>query len=132
MRTHARLLVGLLALLMAGCGSSSNNDIPVNPFTSLNWDLVGLEPLGAGYVYEGWIIVDGMPESTGRFQVDAQGVPDTESIPVTLATAAAATTFVLTIEPDPDPDPGPAATKLLGGDFVNGVAQLRVDHARYR
>ena len=29
----------------------------------------GLEPLAPGYVYEGWIIVGGMPISSGRFGV---------------------------------------------------------------
>lgn len=127
MRTPARLLVGLLAFLMMGCGGS-DNDLPVNRITALTWTLDGLEPLGPGFVYEGWVVVDGVPESTGRFQVDEFGMPNVDAAPATAAMAARATAFVLTIEPDPDPDPGPAETKLLGGDFVNGVAQLRVSH----
>ena len=129
MRTRARLLLSLLALLTVACGGGSNDFVAAPSTTSLSWFVSGLEPLGPGYVYEGWVIVDGMPESTGRFQVNALGEPDLESTPVSQATAAAATAWVLTIEPDPDPDPAPAETKLLGGDFVNGVAMLDVSHA---
>ena len=129
MRTHARVLVGFLALITMACGGSSNDDTPASEVTSLRWLLTGLEPLGPGYVYEGWVVVGGTPESTGRFQVDALGMPDLESAPASAGMAAGATAWVLTIEPDPDPDPGPSQTKLLGGDFVDGVAMLRVSHA---
>jgi hypothetical protein len=79
-------------------------------------------------VYEGWIIVDGAPVSTGTFSVDESGVPGLPSYEASADEAANATAFVLTIEPDPDADPGPSATKLLGGDFMGGVAELTVGH----
>ena len=129
MRVYAPVLVGLLALFTVACGGGSSDNPPANQVTSLSWHLTGLEPLGSGYVYEGWVVVNGTPESTGRFQVDALGMPDLESAPASDAMAAGATAWVLTIEPDPDPDPSPSETKLLGGDFVNGVAMLEVSHA---
>ena len=36
-------------------------------------DFTGLETLGAAAVYEGWVIVDGLPVTTGRFNIDADG-----------------------------------------------------------
>ena len=91
--------------------------------TTVTESYSGLEALGAGYVYEGWLIIGGAPVSTGTFSVDAAGavVPITT---VQIPNAADATTFVLTIEPSPDPDPAPADTHVLAGDFVNGVLQL--------
>ena len=88
----------------------------------------GLEPLGDGFVYEGWLIIDGAPASTGTFSIDANG--DVVPIaPVSVPNAEDAATFVLTIEPSPDPDPAPADTHVLAGDFVNGVATLSIGHA---
>jgi len=129
MRNCIRLGAGLLALLVVACGGGSDTNPPANGVTTLTWIITGLEPLAPGYVYEGWVITGGGPVSTGRFNVDAGGMPDLEAIPATPAMAAAATAWVLTIEPDPDPDPGPAETKLLGGDFVGEMASLTVSHA---
>ena len=87
----------------------------------------GLEPLGDGFVYEGWLIIDGDPVSTGLFSVNADGDVERISTP-NIPNAADASTFVLTIEPSPDPDPAPADTHVLAGDFVNGVATLSIEH----
>ncbi len=88
---------------------------------------VGLPELGAGFVYEGWLIIDGAPVSTGLFTVDAAGEV-TQISSTTPPNAADAATFVLTIEPSPDPDPAPAATHVLAGDFVNCSAELNIEH----
>ena len=49
-------------------------DIPAPaPSTNVALDLSGLEPLGDGFVYEGWVIIDGAPVSTGRFNIEADG-----------------------------------------------------------
>lgn len=88
----------------------------------------GLEDLGADYLYEGWLIVDGAPVSTGRFSVDADGVPETRTFIVSNLDARAASTFVLTIEPAYGDDPAPAATHYLAGDFVKHKATLSIDH----
>lgn len=125
----SRLLTALAALCAAslsGCGSS--NAPPIAPSSTVAWAFTGLEELGPDFEYEGWIIVNGAPVSTGRFTVDDQGVPSSTSTVVAAGDAAAATAFVLTIEPVIDPDPGPAATKILGGDFAQGQAGLTVAH----
>lgn len=117
--TMATLLAALFALLAAPLASAQSSPVGV--------EYRGLEPLGAASIYEGWLIVDGAPQSTGTFNVDASGnLVNVQDRPV--ANASAATAFVLTIEPAVDPDPAPAATKLLGGDFVDGVAQLSIAH----
>ena len=100
---------------------------PADLAGSLDLDLSGLEPLGEDFVYEGWVIIDGAPVSTGRFLIE-----DDRSITLlsdSLATdISAATTVVITIEPAVDPDPGPADPKPLAGDIVDGVAELSVAH----
>ncbi len=88
----------------------------------------GLEDLGAGWAYEGWVIVDGAPVSTGTFTVDGSGVPSRSMFAVDVTAASAVSTFVLTIEPVPDADPLPAAVHLLAGDFTGATAQLTVGH----
>ena len=127
MPKHARLCVALLVLLAGACGGGDGGS-PADT-TTLTWLVTGLEPLATGYVYEGWLIMNGNPTSTGRFNVDADGTPKISSMAASEEMAALATAWVLTIEPDPDPDPGPAETKLLGGNFVERVAQLTTDHA---
>lgn len=88
----------------------------------------GLEDLGPDSAYEGWLIVDGAPVSTGTFTVDGDGVPSQEYFPTTVSSVADATAFILTIEPVPDSDPAPSAVHFLAGDLVNGRAQLAIGH----
>ena len=89
---------------------------------------VGLEDLGDGWAYEGWVIVDGAPVSTGTFTVDQNG-DLSQSLFSFEADRHDLGPFVLTIEPSPDPDPAPSATHLLAGDFNgNNRARLRVNH----
>ena len=88
----------------------------------------GLEDLGANYQYEGWLIVSGMPVTTGTFTVDGSGMLSQTVFGVNISDLINATTFVLTIEPIPDPDPNPSSTHILGGDFTNFDAPLSVGH----
>ncbi len=114
------LLAAFAALLLAPVSASAQS-------TAVSTQFNGLEPLGASAVYEGWLIIDGAPQSTGTFNVDAAG----NFVNVrnrAVENAAAATTYVLTIEPAVDPDPAPAATHVLAGDFVGGTAQLSIGH----
>ncbi len=95
---------------------------PVGEETAgLELTFTNLPELGADAVYEGWLIVDGAPVSTGVFAADAPTatVPDG---------ADAASAFVLTIEPAEDPDPAPSATHLVAGDLVDGRAELTTTH----
>ncbi|MCF6301059.1 MAG: hypothetical protein L3J52_08080 [Proteobacteria bacterium] len=88
----------------------------------------GLEDLGPNARYEGWLIVDGSPITTGIFSVDGSGVPSQSVVDVPANVFEAATLFILTIEPFPDPDPAPADTHILAGPIVGGRATLTVDH----
>jgi hypothetical protein len=51
-------------VLLASCESSNEENVTTG---NLTLDLSGLEELGANFVYEGWLIVDGNPISTGTF-----------------------------------------------------------------
>jgi len=112
-----------LALMAIGIftTSCSNDDDNNGPSTSnLTLNLQGLESLGADYVYEGWIIVNGAPVSTGTFS----DVTSAQVFEVNSDLLNSATRFVLSIEPSVDPDPAPADTKVLVGDFSGQSATL--------
>lgn len=111
-------VVTILVLTAFLVGCSSDNDELVKG--NLKVELTGLEELGADFVYEGWLIVDGTPISTGTFT----SVIFPQSFPVNISDLENATTFVLSIEPAIDNDPAPAATKLLAGDFSGNSATV--------
>ena len=106
-----------IATLFIAC---SDDNETVATTGDLTVDLTGLEELGSDFVYEGWLIVNGSPVSTGTFtsvsfpQTYTVGIDDLES----------ASTFVLSIEPAVDSDPAPAATKILAGDFSGNSASV--------
>jgi len=106
-----------LAIFTTSC-SSDDDAQSQNGELTLNLD--GLEALGNDYVYEGWLIVNGSPVSTGTFS--SVSFPQTFS--VDRNTLDNATTFVLSIEPAIDPDPAPSATKILAGDFSGNSASV--------
>ncbi|TWO31936.1 anti-sigma factor [Seonamhaeicola sediminis] len=110
------LAVIALGFLTVSC---SDDDNPVKT-SRLTLNLDGLEALGTDYVYEGWIIVDGSPVSTGTFS----SVSFPQIFTVDSEQLEKATTFVLSIEPAVDPDPAPAATKVLAGDFSGDEANV--------
>jgi hypothetical protein len=95
----------------------------------LQLDFTGLDELGSGWVYEGWLIVNGAPVSTGTFTVNPNGVPSQYFFPTEVESLDAISAFVLTIEPSPDSDPSPSSVHLLAGDVVDGHAQLSIGHA---
>ena len=108
-----------IAIFASSCSSDDDN----NPTTSnLILNLNGLEDLGNDFVYEGWIIVDGAPVSTGRFS----SVEFPQTFTVNITQLESATKFVLTIEPTIDQDPAPSATKILAGDFSGSSATVGV------
>ncbi|MEZ5359728.1 MAG: anti-sigma factor [Candidatus Zixiibacteriota bacterium] len=98
-------------------------EMPMRTLT-LNFD--GLDDLGNDFAYEGWVIVNGHPVSTGTFTVDGGGMPSQTMFDVTSFDLAGASKFVLTIEPVPDPDPAPAHTHYLAGDFSETSATLTI------
>jgi hypothetical protein len=103
-------------ILLFSCKDS--NDEPNTK--SLNIDIQGLDALGSDFVYEGWIIVNGSPVSTGTFS----DVSFPKSFTVSKNDLDSASKFVLSIEPANDSDPAPSNTKILVGDFVNNSANL--------
>jgi len=96
--------------------------------SNLNLDFTGLIPLGSGYRYEGWIIVDGLPVSTGKFKITPSGNMAPSKFNVNADDLENATAFVLTIEPQPDHDPAPSDVHLMGGDFIDGTASLTISY----
>lgn len=106
----------------------SCDDDDTDPDSSLDLNISGLENLGPDYQYEGWIIVDGNPVTTGTFSVNDQGELSESSFDVDEGDLADASTFVLTIEPNPDNDPAPSAVHILAGDFSMDDASLTIDH----
>lgn len=116
-----RKILGLLfvASLIAAC---NNNDDDVTT-SNLTLNLVGLETLGSEFVYEGWVIVNGEPISTGTFT--SVTFPQTFSVDSDDLDNASA--FVLSIEPRVDPDPAPAPTKILRGSFSGNSAAVTTE-----
>jgi len=116
----------ILSLALVAFGltftSCSNDDDGVTT-KNLTLNINGLESLGADYVYEGWIIVDGNPVSTGTFTSTAAG----QTFNVDATQLAAATRFVLSIEPAGETGTAaatPADTKLVVGDFNGDTATI--------
>lgn len=110
----------ILTLSLSFFVLSCNDDDDGVSTDQLTLNLDGLEALGSDYVYEGWIIVNGSPVSTGRFS----SVTFPQSFEINSSDLANASTFVLSIEPTVDNDPGPAATKILAGDFSGNSATV--------
>jgi len=113
-----RTIYALMAIAIMATSCSKDDDGQTTARLTLN--LNGLEDLGNDYVYEGWIIVDGNPVSTGTFT----SVTFPQKFNVDAEQLSSATTFVLSIEPASDPDPAPAATKILVGDFSGDSANV--------
>lgn len=113
-----------LALLATSCSDDDSNLQTSN----LNLNLTGLEDLGSNYVYEGWIIVNGSPVTTGRFSINSTGNLSQTAFSVLKSQLDAATTFVLTIEPAVDDDPAPSDIHVLAGDFSGSNGSLSVQH----
>jgi hypothetical protein len=88
----------------------------------------GLDDLGPNFVYEGWLIVDHAPVSTGRFSVEG-GRPFNKTFSVSQYDAQNATVFALTIEPAVGDDPAPSETHFLAGPFKGASAKLNVANA---
>ena len=121
----------LTATFITACSTSSDSNSD-----TLTIELSGVEPLQNGFHFEGWVIINGTPISTGKFNVDAN------SDLVTLsgssisngefsvdADLSSATAFILSIEPSGDTDAIPAETHHLAGDITNGRSTLSFSHS---
>ncbi|UOB18299.1 anti-sigma factor [Abyssalbus ytuae] len=116
------IAVFLVGLMSISCNNDDDggNNTESNIYLNLN----GLESLGSDFIYEGWIIVNGTPISTGTFTVNSSGQLSQTLFPVNAEMLEMATTFVLSIEPAADTDPAPAETKILVGDFAGNSATV--------
>ncbi len=112
-----------LAVILSAC--SSDDKVEVNPAPStLKINFKGLENLGSDFKYEGWVMVDGKPISTGVFSVDDAGNLSKSSFDLAPEILSKASKFILSIEPAKDTDPAPSNTKLLVGDFAGSSAKV--------
>ncbi|MCG8579109.1 MAG: hypothetical protein MI866_04295 [Bacteroidales bacterium] len=125
MKTIKILSIALLALVII---TACDDDDNVNVNGNLSLTINGLEDLGANYIYEGWIIVDGQALTTGTFSVDGSGKLSQSSFSIDREDLQNSSAFVLTIEPFPDTDPAPSNVHILAGDIAGGKASLTVDH----
>jgi len=119
-----KLMVVAFAMIMVSCG---DDDTATD--NQLNLTFSGLEDLGSDYAYEGWIMVDGSPKSTGVFTVDGNGDLSRSTFDLDQDDLESATAFILTIEPSPDPNPDPSDVHILAGDFSADNASLTVSHS---
>jgi len=95
---------------------------------SISMAFEGLEPLGEEYVYEGWLITDEGPVSTGRFDVDETGTPIPNDFDLEAGLEDESFLFVLTIEPAVDDAPEPSPVHILAGEILDGAADLSIGH----
>lgn len=113
----------ILAIFFSSCDEEDSN-----PMKNLSLSITGLEDLGSSAIYEGWLIVEGAPVTTGTFSVDADGNMSKTSFSINASDLDEASTFVLTIEPQPDNNAAPSDTHILAGDFSDASATLSVGH----
>jgi hypothetical protein len=99
---------------------------------TLTLTFTNLAPLdeAAEGLYEGWAIVDGMPVSTGVFNVDGAGNPvmpgggDVIEAFTPAEDITGATEIKISIEPADDGDPAPSGLIILGGPLSGDTASL--------
>lgn len=124
----------ILASLAIGAGAACGGDDDAGggpdgggvTTRSMTFSLDGVPALGAGYVYEGWIIDATGPHSTGRFTVGDDGATDPAAFDIDAALADTAEKVVITIEPATGDDPAPSAVHILAGDVNAGEAALSI------
>jgi len=119
------ILVVALSLTLLILSSCSDDE---NATQNLNLDISGLEDLGADAVYEGWIMVDGSPLSTGTFSVNGSGDLSKTSFEMDAENLGKATAFILTVEPSPDPSTDPSDVHILAGNFSGDNSSLTIAH----
>ncbi len=130
---NTKISIALLACASLCISSCSNDDNPESEPTStpttsaLRLNLQGLSNLGSSEVYEGWVMVDGTPKSTGTFTVNDAGMASSTSFNVDSQDLENATAFVLSVEPTNDPDPAPSEIKILSGAFSGDTAMVNTN-----
>jgi hypothetical protein len=119
-----KLYISIITVLviLSSCKKNQENE------ATLSLSINGLEDLGTNARYEGWLLVNGNPVTTGTFTVNASGQFSQKDFTVEKTSLQNATAFVLTIEPFPDTDPAPSPQHLLAGDFNATNANLTIGH----
>ena len=117
--------LAVVSLLLVSC--VNDEDTPTTKTLTLN--IQGLENLGSNYVYEGWLMVNGAPITSGRFTVNSSGHLSQTSFKIPYAQLSSATAFILTIEPAVNDNPAPSSTHVLAGDFNGNNGTVSVSHA---
>ena len=120
MKLISRLALSSVFLVVAACGNSEGDDdngMNGSKTRDLTLSFTGLPQLGASMVYEGWVIVNGAPITTGRFTVNKDGDLSQSVFPIDATHAETATDFVLTLAPATGDDPAPSRTHILAGPF---------------
>ena len=119
----------LFVLLVFATFWACDNDDEMPSTSMLELSFNGLTDLGADYMYEGWIMVNGAPVSTGTFKASASGAISPSMFDIDTEELKAATAFILTIEPYPDNNAAPSDVHVLAGDFSGNSAALSISHA---
>jgi hypothetical protein len=117
------LLCSAIASSLVACGGDDDNDSA----TRLTIEPTQLEALGSDYNYEGWIIVDDAPVSTGTFDI-VNGQTEPSSFLLDKDMADRATTFILTIEPEVGDVPAPSSVHIIAGDLTDGKTTATTSH----
>jgi hypothetical protein len=125
-KTFLVLTTMISSLVLVSCNDS---DV-ILPESNLSLSINGLEDLGADFVYEGWIMVNGSPLTSGRFTVNSAGELSQSNFPIPTETLIAATAFILTIEPAVGDDPAPSDVHILAGDFAGSSGTMKVEDPR--
>lgn len=125
-KTFLILTTMVFGLIMYGCKNSDD----MMPESNLSLSINGLEDLGPDFVYEGWIMVNGRPLTSGRFSVSSAGELSQTNFPIATEILNAATAFILTIEPAVGDDPAPSNVHILAGDFTGSSGSMKVEDPR--
>jgi len=131
MNTLSRIaLCSAITTSLIACGGNDKNNNATDSEDNLSQFTItptNLQALGADYDYEGWIIVDGSPVSTGTFDIENnQTVPASFNLDGDMAERA--TTFIVTIEPEVGDVPAPSAVHIIAGDLINGRTTAITNH----
>ncbi|HLU94578.1 MAG TPA: anti-sigma factor [Membranihabitans sp.] len=119
------LAAATMVALIVSCEKDDDNQIGKR---NMDLNISGLGDLGEGFVYEGWLVKEGNPVSTGTFTVDSAGGLSQSQFEVEANLLDSANSFFLTIESSPDDNPAPASTRVLAGNFSGNSASLSVAH----
>lgn len=110
------------------------------------FDGLALPTIGPGWKYEGWVIINGQPVTSGKFthtDMSDESAPYSgpqsgppfpgedylENAPagLTFPTDLSGCTVVISVEPDPDDGPGPFSIKPL----IHQIPDPAIDHQTY-